>query len=118
MDCGWEADEKELSMEESIYGKEKIYTCPKCYSHYLDYLFVQKKEMTSHDGKLKIDKQKFIDAMEYIRRINEYNLDDLDLSEFTDTNLDEERKEWKFIGLNNRDFVLYIYNKYVLHIEE
>ena len=60
---------------------------------------------------MKVDKKKFIEAVEYLRQINNTNLEDLDLSDFTKKNLSKDIEEWKFTGLNNRDFILEITEK-------
>jgi hypothetical protein len=54
---------------------------------------------------MKVDREKFIEAMNYLREINTHRLEDLDLSDFTDRDLSKEIKEWKFTGLINRDFI-------------
>jgi hypothetical protein len=55
---------------------------------------------------MKVDRKKFIEAVQYLREINRTPLTELDLSEFTDRDLTQDINEWKWIGLNNRDFVL------------
>ena len=77
---------------------------------------------------MKVDKQKFLDAISYIREVNSYELEDLDLSEFFDEyvifkfdnliNIEREETEtilktkkeaiqdWMFTGLDNKDFIL------------
>jgi len=54
---------------------------------------------------MKVDKKKFVEAMEYLREINSHKLKDLDLSDFTDKDLTKDIKEWEFTGLINRDFI-------------
>ena len=57
---------------------------------------------------MKVNRKKFIEAVNYIKKINKCELKDLDLSEFTKEDLSKEIKEWDFTGLNNRDFILII----------
>jgi hypothetical protein len=74
--------------------------------------------------KFKVDRQKFIDAVNYLKEIEKYNLADLDLLEFFDNEvelLSEESDEgevvygtlkdaiqiWEHMGLTNKHFILY-----------
>jgi hypothetical protein len=53
-----------------------------------------------------VKRQKFLDAVDYIREINSHELDELDLSDFTKRKLSKkEIEKWKFTGLSNRDFI-------------
>jgi len=78
---------------------------------------------------MKVDRQTYIEAVEYLSRINKTKLSDLDLSDFFDDNvvikevveystkegipitetklhsLEQAIKEWKFTGLQNKDFI-------------
>jgi hypothetical protein len=78
---------------------------------------------------MKVDKQKFVDAINYIQAVNNCELADLDLSEFFDKDTkefeieqtscakditktvvrkldyDEILDEWSYVGLNNKDFI-------------
>lgn len=81
---------------------------------------------------MKVDKKRFLDAIDYIKQVNKCNLTDLDLSEFFEDNkkfafkkftiingekqtivkyklLQEIIEDWGFTGLNNRDFILCYY---------
>jgi hypothetical protein len=60
---------------------------------------------------MKVSKQRFIEAMAYIREINQSKLEDLDLSDFEYVSTEKDIKEFKFMGLCNRDFIKY----WVLH---
>lgn len=63
---------------------------------------------------MKVDKQKLLDALNYLASINwlpsegrccrERYLSDLDLSEFGNTSPDE-LEGWRFTGLTNADFI-------------
>jgi hypothetical protein len=57
---------------------------------------------------MKVNRKKFIEAVNYIKKINQCKQEELDLSEFTQENLTKKIKKWKFTGLNNRDFILEI----------
>ena len=53
-----------------------------------------------------VKRQKFLDAVDYIREVNSHELDELDLSDFTKRKLSKkEIKAWMFTGLSNRDFI-------------
>ena len=56
---------------------------------------------------MKVDRKKFIEAIEYIKLVNSVPFDELDLSEFPENEnvTDEQRKEFKFTGLINKDFI-------------
>lgn len=88
---------------------------------------------------MKVDKQKFLDAVEYIRQVNKCELQDLDLSEFFDKDfqfkeeishfsplgsttsvailnsrieyrtMEQAIDHWRMVGLDNRDFILTYY---------
>ena len=60
---------------------------------------------------MKVNKEKFIECVEYIREINHCNLSNLDLSEFEFSDLDIKMKNWEFTGLNNKDFILYCFEQ-------
>lgn len=69
---------------------------------------------------MKVDRKRFIEAVEYIQLVNSVPFDELDLSEFPENNnvTDEERAEFKFTGLINRDFIeMYLLSGGVEHIE-
>jgi len=54
---------------------------------------------------MKVDKKKFIEAVNYLHQINKKDLRDLDLSEFgVDVSL-KEIEDWKFTGLINTYFI-------------
>lgn len=79
---------------------------------------------------MKVDKEKFLFAISYLKSVNECSLSDLDLSEFFDKDhvftreetyeisneieeveiinatLEEAIEHWRFTGLNNKDFIL------------
>ena len=79
---------------------------------------------------MKVDKQKFFEAINYLKEINSIDLSDLDLSEFFDKDHVFTREEsyetsngneeveitndtfvgaiehWRYTGLNNQDFIL------------
>ena len=55
---------------------------------------------------MKVNRKKFFEAVQYIKEINKYPLEELDLSEFTKKDLSKKIKHWIFTGLNNRDFIL------------
>ena len=57
---------------------------------------------------MKIDRKKFTDAIEYIQRVNSMPFDELDFSEFFDTDSHEFQecaREFKYFGLSNKDFI-------------
>lgn len=57
---------------------------------------------------MKIDRKKFNEAIEYIRQVNETPFDNLDFSEYFDTDSDEFQecaREFKYFGLSNKDFI-------------
>lgn len=57
---------------------------------------------------MKINRQKFTEAIDYIRQVNETPFDDLDFSEFFDVDSDEFQecaREFKYFGLSNKDFI-------------
>jgi len=54
---------------------------------------------------MKVDKQKFIEALKYLKEINDRNLEDLNLEEFKIKNLSKKIEDWKFVGLNNVYFL-------------
>ena len=57
---------------------------------------------------MKIDRKKFIQAIDYIRQVNETPFDSLDFSEFFDVDSDEFQecaREFKYFGLSNKDFI-------------
>ena len=56
---------------------------------------------------MKVSKQRFIEALEYLREINMCKLEDLDLSDFEYVSTEKDIKEFKFMGLSNRDFIRY-----------
>lgn len=84
---------------------------------------------------MKVDKEKFIDAVNYLKEINKADLLNLDLSEFfekdhkfvreevcklsngeeeslmVEDTLHEAIEHWGYTGLNNRDFILLYHNK-------
>jgi hypothetical protein len=54
---------------------------------------------------MKVDKKKFIEAINYLHQINKKDLRDLDLSEFgVDVSL-KAIEDWKFTGLVNTYFI-------------
>lgn len=79
---------------------------------------------------MKVDKEKFLFAVSYLKEVNECNLSDLDLSEFFDKDHVFTREEsyetsngneeveitndtfvgaiehWRYTGLNNQDFIM------------
>jgi hypothetical protein len=55
---------------------------------------------------MKVNKAKFIESLNYIRDVNKCALKDLDLSEFTNSDLVNEKKEFELTGLNNKDFIV------------
>lgn len=69
---------------------------------------------------MKVDRKRFIEALEYIKLVNSAPFDELDLSEFpeNDSVTDKERKEFKFTGLINKDFIeMYLLSGGIEHIE-
>jgi hypothetical protein len=57
---------------------------------------------------MRIDRKKFTEAVEYIRLVNSISFDELDFSEFFNTDSDEFRecaREFKYFGLSNKDFI-------------
>lgn len=57
---------------------------------------------------MKINRQKFTEAIDYIRQVNETPFDDLDFSEFFDVDSDEFQecaREFKYFGLSNKDII-------------
>lgn len=61
---------------------------------------------------MKVNRKKFLDAINYIQEVNHEDLRHLDLSEFFDCILIDEITDWRFTGLNNRDFILGYSNKW------
>jgi len=57
-------------------------------------------------SKIKINKKEFVKMLEYRKYLNSLNIEDIDLSEFTDRYITEkEIEDWKFTGLDNIDFI-------------
>lgn len=57
---------------------------------------------------MKIDRKKFIQAIDYIRQVNETPFDSLDFSEFFDVDSDEFQEcacNFKQLGFSNKDFI-------------
>lgn len=57
---------------------------------------------------MRIDRKKFTEAVEYIRLVNSISFDELDFSEFFNTDSDEFRecaRDFKYFGLSNKDFI-------------
>lgn len=55
---------------------------------------------------MKIDKQKFIEAISYLREINNADFDSLDFSEFGPKDFNEiSAEDFKYTGLNNKDYI-------------
>lgn len=54
---------------------------------------------------MKVDKQKFIEMLNYMIKIDECDLKDLDLSEFENPKDSMSIKEWKFTGLSNKCYI-------------
>lgn len=58
---------------------------------------------------IKVDIKRFKECMDYINLINATPLDCLDLSEccskIKPAKLKRLKQQWKFIGLNNKDFI-------------
>ena len=59
---------------------------------------------------MKVDKQKFMEAVAYLTEINSCDITELDLSEFTDKPFTEEREHWSMVGLSNKDFIVTLIN--------
>ena len=78
---------------------------------------------------MKVERKKFLESVNYIKKVNACNLEDLDLSEFfsedfsavegahklngeavaISANLAKLIEQWSFMGLDNRDFILHHY---------
>jgi hypothetical protein len=54
---------------------------------------------------MKVNKEKFIEAITYLKNIEQWALGELDLSEFTTEDLTEKMSEWNFTGLSNKQFI-------------
>jgi hypothetical protein len=61
-------------------------------------------------GCMKVDKQRFMEAVAYLSEINSCDILELDLSEFTDNPFAEERGRWAMVGLSNKDFIVTLIN--------
>ena len=56
---------------------------------------------------MKVNRKRFIEAMDYIKLVNSVSFTELDLSDFpANKNVpDEEREKFRFMGLMNKDFI-------------
>lgn len=63
---------------------------------------------------MKIDKKKITDALAYRKLINDTPFDEIDWSEFPTFNkiAKEEIENFKYTGLCNVDFILYVLDEY------
>lgn len=63
-------------------------------------------------SKLKVDYKRLIDAMNYIREVNQVNFDQLDLSDIPTIKeySQEELDAYKFLGLSNTTLLEFIVN--------
>jgi len=62
------------------------------------------KEQRGRRDKMKVNKDKYFECVEYLKEINDCKIDDLDFSEFS--KVDKELiEDWKFTGLNNTNFI-------------
>ena len=55
--------------------------------------------------KFAVSKIFFNECVEYLRKINNLDIEELDLTDFTNRDLNEEIKQLRFSGLSNKDFI-------------
>jgi len=66
------------------------------------------------DRKFKVNIRDFMRAVYYIDTINQQKLNELMIMDEEGRTIevsDEELDEWRFTGLNNRDFIIQLYSK-------